>query len=138
MELQTKILAVDEPIKVSRKPTVPAIYQTVMCEYDRAEKYHDLQYMRLSNNPNHEILNKKIGEIEGAEASLVCASGMATIAPALLTVLKSGDHSLPQNCLYGGTMSLISIDLPDLGISYNFIDARNSDSRNSFLNQKRR
>src|SRR4029077_8882981 len=42
---------------------------------------------------------------------------------ALLTVLKSGDHLLAQECLYGGTHTFITNDLPNFGITFGFIDA---------------
>src|SRR6185436_19585396 len=44
------------------------------------------------------------------------------ISTALLTVLKSGDHLLVQECLYGGTHDLIVQDLARLGIAFDTID----------------
>jgi len=73
--------------------------------------------------PNHVVLNDKLAAIEGAEAGLVTASGMAAISMALLSVLRQGDHLLVQDCLYGGTFSLMMHDLADLGISHDAIDA---------------
>jgi cystathionine beta-lyase/cystathionine gamma-synthase len=85
--------------------------------------YHDVRYIRLNNTPNHVALHEKLAAIERAEAALVTASGMAAISSALLAVLGSGDHLLVQECLYGGTHSLVVQDLPRLGIRHTFIDA---------------
>jgi O-acetylhomoserine/O-acetylserine sulfhydrylase-like pyridoxal-dependent enzyme len=48
-------------------------------------------------------LGRKLAQLEGAEAALPLASGMAAITTALLTVLGAGDHCLVQKAPYGGT-----------------------------------
>jgi len=53
----------------------------------------------------------------------VTASGMAAISTTLLTLLGSGDHLLAQECLYGGTLDLITQDFPRLGIEVDLVDA---------------
>jgi cystathionine beta-lyase/cystathionine gamma-synthase len=50
---------------------------------------------------------------------------MAAISTALLSVLKSGDHIILQDCLYGGTRDFVTKDLPDYGISHSFVAADN-------------
>ncbi len=90
--------------------------------------YHDLRYIRLNNTPNHEALHGKLSAITGAEAALVAASGMAAISTTLLTVLKSGDHLLAQDSLYGGTHSLLTEDFKDFGISVTFVDLHDPQS----------
>ena len=67
------------------------------------------------------MLHAKLADICGGEAALVTGSGMAAITTALLALLKSGDHLLIQDCLYGGTHSFVRKDAPDLGISCDFI-----------------
>src|ERR1700756_150536 len=67
------------------------------------DRYHDVRYIRLNNTPNHQLLHQKLAAIEGGEAALVTASGMAAITTSLLTLLGAGDHLLAQDCLYGGT-----------------------------------
>ena len=98
------------------------VFQSANFEYSGETRYDDLKYIRLSNTPNHVALHDKLSALEGGEAALVTASGMAAISTALLTVLSSGDHLLAQACLYGGTHDLITGDLPALGISHDFID----------------
>jgi cystathionine beta-lyase/cystathionine gamma-synthase len=93
---------------------------TFLLEGDRA--YHDVRYARLSNTPNHDVLHAKLAAIEGGEAALVTASGMAAITTSLLSFLRSGDHLLVQDCLYGGTHGFVTHELPELGIAYDFID----------------
>ena len=47
---------------------------------------------------------------------------MAAIAATLMGLLKAGDRLLAQSCLYGGTHSLFTGDLPDFGMQVDFID----------------
>jgi cystathionine beta-lyase/cystathionine gamma-synthase len=97
------------------------IFQSSTYEY-HGEDYHDVGYLRLSNSPNHVVLGKRLAALESTEAALPTASGMAAISTTLLTVLSAGDHMLVQDCLYGGTTSLLNTEFPRLGISHSAID----------------
>jgi methionine-gamma-lyase len=67
-------------------------------------------------NPTLSVAQKKIAALEGAEAAVVTASGMAAISSALLGVLKAGDEVISTAELYGGTYRLMRDVLPDMGI----------------------
>lgn len=102
--------------RVSGAITTP-IFQTSTYEY-HGEDYHDVGYIRLSNSPNHILLGERLAAMEASEAALATGSGMAAISTTLLTFLSTGDHVLVQDCLYGGTTSLLNTEFPRLGISY--------------------
>ncbi len=102
------------------------IFQSATYLYEGGSDYHATRYARLSNSPIHLALHAKLATLEGAEAALVAASGMAAISAALLSVLSAGDHLLIVDCPYGGTRSLVTQDLARLGISATFIDPRDS------------
>lgn len=78
------------------------------------------QYPRYFNTPNQRGLCEKIAALEGAESGLIFGSGMAAISTALLAHLKSGDHVIFQNDLYGGTRNFIKKEFPKYGIQYSF------------------
>ncbi|MCP4975699.1 MAG: O-acetylhomoserine aminocarboxypropyltransferase/cysteine synthase [Maribacter sp.] len=78
-------------------------------------------YTRI-NNPTNDILEQRLAALEGGIASVVTASGTAAISTALLVLLKSGDHIVASNSLYGGTYNLLSVTLPRLGITTTFVD----------------
>lgn len=102
---------------------VMPVFQSATFEYGgEGSSYHDLKYIRLNNTPNHRVLHAKLAALEGGEAALVTASGMAAISTALLAVLKQGDHVLVQESLYGGTHDFVHGDLAELGISFTAID----------------
>lgn len=105
--------------RISGSVVLP-IFQSATFEYGGQESYHDLKYIRLNNTPNHQVLHEKLATLEGGEGAVVMASGMAAITTLLLSVLKSGDHLLAQDCLYGGTVTFLTKDIQDFGIKVDF------------------
>ncbi|MGB6719056.1 MAG: PLP-dependent aspartate aminotransferase family protein, partial [Candidatus Acidiferrales bacterium] len=67
-------------------------------------------------NPTLAIAEEKIAALEGAEAAIVAASGMAAISSALLAVLSAGDEVISTAQLYGGTYRLMRDIFPRMGI----------------------
>src|SRR6266446_819627 len=67
-------------------------------------------------NPTLAVAEGKIAALEGAEAAVVTASGMAAISSALLGALKSGDELIATRQLYGGSYRLMRDILPRMGI----------------------
>ncbi len=122
MSLETRAIHAGEPSpRIGGAITLP-IFQSSTFESTRESDYHAIPYLRLNNSPNHLALHAKLADLEQTEAALVTSSGMAAITTALMGVVKSGDHILAQNGLYGGTHSFITHDLPALGVSYDFVD----------------
>lgn len=78
------------------------------------------RYPRYFNTPNQEVISKKIAALEHAEWALPFASGMAAISSSLFTFLKSGDHVIFQNELYGGSRHMVKMELERYGIEYSF------------------
>jgi O-acetylhomoserine (thiol)-lyase len=84
-------------------------------------------YTRI-NNPTNDILEQRLAALEGGIAAVVTASGTSAIATTLLTLLKTGDHIVASNSLYGGTYNLLSVTLPRHGITTTFVDPSNPES----------
>jgi cystathionine beta-lyase/cystathionine gamma-synthase len=122
--IDTKAVHAGEPEPRWSGAVAMPIFQTAMFEtrVDGDADYHDLRYIRLNNTPNHVVLGKKLAALENAEAALVASSGMAAITTALLTVLKTGDHLLVQDCTYGGTHSFVTHEFQRYGMTYDVID----------------
>lgn len=78
------------------------------------------QYPRYFNTPNQRGLCEKVATLEGAKSGLIFSSGMAAISTALLSHLKSGDHVIFQDDLYGGTRNFIKKEFSKYGIQYSF------------------
>jgi cystathionine beta-lyase/cystathionine gamma-synthase len=123
MRVETKLVHAGEPRPRHERAVAMPIYQSSTFEYAGATDYHDVQYIRLNNTPNHIALHAKIAALEVTEQALVTSSGMAAISSTLLSLLSTGDHVLAHDGLYGGTFDLLTQDLPRLGITTSFVDA---------------
>jgi len=104
------------------------IYQAAVFASEPATDYHDIKYPRLSTTPSHHYLHAKLAVLEGGEAAVATASGMAAITTVLLSLLRKGDHFLVSDCLYGGTHDFVTQHAEDLGWSYSFVDTQDPSS----------
>lgn len=89
-------------------------------------------------HPNAAQLASKVAALEGAEAALVCASGMAAEAAVFLTVLGSGDHVALSEGLYGKTVALAARELSRFGIRHSMFDATRPGSLREVLSPSTR
>ena len=111
------------------------IYQTTSFVFDSADhaaSLFNLQtfgnvYSRLSN-PTVAALEERVAALEGGRAGLASASGMASEAMALMTLLQQGDHVVAAGALYGGSVSMLAVNLKKLGIETSFVDAGSSEA----------
>ncbi len=126
--IDTKLVHAGEPEPRIEGAVAMPIFQSSTFEYRGEESYYALRYIRLNNTPNHVALHGKLAAIEGAEAALVTASGMAAVATTLMTFLAAGDRVMAQDCLYGGTHDLMRIEFPRMNLAVDFIDGGNAAS----------
>ncbi|MEO7245773.1 MAG: O-acetylhomoserine aminocarboxypropyltransferase/cysteine synthase family protein [Rubrivivax sp.] len=111
------------------------IYQTTSFVFDSADhaaSLFNLQtfgnvYSRLSN-PTVAALEERVAALEGARAAVACASGMAAEAMALMTLLQAGDHVVAAGALYGGSVTMLAVNLVRYGIETTFVDATRPDA----------
>ncbi len=83
-------------------------------------------YGRLGN-PTQDALEVAVAELEGGEAALAFASGMASITAALLTFAKQGDHIVAPESMYSTAMNLFHY-LSELGIATTLVDATDAEN----------
>jgi O-acetylhomoserine (thiol)-lyase len=111
------------------------IYQTTSFVFDSADhaaSLFNLQtfgnvYSRLSN-PTVAALEERVAALEGGRAAVACASGMAAEALALMTILQAGDHVVAAGALYGGTVTMLAVNLRKFGVETTFVDATSADA----------
>jgi cystathionine beta-lyase len=102
------------------KGAISPIYMATSYAFDGVDVK---RYPRYFNTPNQEMLCKKIAALEHTEAGLIFGSGMAAISTALFAFLKSGDHVIIQQVIYGGTYNLIVSEFEKYGIEYSFTES---------------
>ncbi|MFG2885465.1 trans-sulfuration enzyme family protein [Streptomyces sp. NPDC048297] len=118
----------DRDIHPSRA-VAPPIYQTATFSAEDAETFaqaavdpRGTNFYTRFGNPNHAQAAAVVAELEGTEAAMVTASGMAAITTAVLAVVSAGDHVIGQQSTYGGTASVLQNLLPRLGVSTTLVD----------------
>jgi cystathionine gamma-synthase/cystathionine gamma-lyase/cystathionine beta-lyase len=109
------------------------IYQGTVFELEKGADYHDIRYIRLNSTPSQRALHDRLAELEGAEAAVATASGMAAVTTILLACLKKGDHLLAGSCLYGGTHDFLTQHLDDLALTCTFVDDRRPETWDAAL-----
>ncbi len=103
-------------------PVVPPIVQSATFFGGSPRDDVELRYTRYGNNPTQAMVARKIAALEGTEAALVLASGMAALAMTVLALVRSGEHVVASHHLYGATRSLLKDELPRRGIETTFVD----------------
>lgn len=86
----------------------------------------EFDYSR-AGNPTRHALEEALAGITGAKYGFAFASGLAGTV-AIMSLLKSGDHVIAMNDLYGGTNRLFRTTLSKFGLEFSFVDARNPDN----------
>jgi O-succinylhomoserine sulfhydrylase len=77
-------------------------------------------YARFSN-PTVTMFEQRLAALEGAEACVATASGMAAIMATVLAHLKQGDHIVASKSLFGATINLFSQIIARTGIATTFV-----------------
>lgn len=91
-----------------------------MDRYLAGDKEGIYTYAR-SRNPTQNDFQNKVAALEGAEAALATASGMAAISLAVMNSAVSGDHVIAYRTIYGGTYALFTRIFEELHIDVTFV-----------------
>lgn len=116
----TRAVHAGSPPPEAGAPLVRPIYPSTTF-YTGRSPVGEVLYTRYGNNPNHVGLGERLAALEGTEAALVVGSGMAAIAMTLLSFAGAGDHIVAARELYGGTLDLLTNELPRYGVQTSFI-----------------
>ena len=79
-------------------------------------------YTRIMN-PTNDVLEKRLAAMDGGAAGLCFASGQAATMAAILTICHSGQNFLSSTGLYGGSWTLFTTTIKNLGIEVRFFDS---------------
>jgi cystathionine gamma-lyase len=98
------------------------IYQTSTYVQPALGKHLGYEYAR-TQNPTREALERNVASLEGATYGFAFGSGLAAL-DATLKLLKSGDHVVCGDNVYGGTQRLMERVYASLGLRFSFVDMR--------------
>jgi cystathionine beta-lyase/cystathionine gamma-synthase len=114
----------DVEVPEGNRPVVAPIYQSVKFEFESVaqtlEHFGGKRpgfYYQRDSNPTNRQLELTLAAMQGRADAIVCASGVAAIAGALLSLTKQGDHVLCFVESYGPTRQLIRRTLGKYGVT---------------------
>lgn len=103
---------------------VPPIYETATYVLPEVGRDRGYDYTR-SSNPTRQILEENLAAIENANFAISFASGMAAV-DACLKLLKSGDHIICGDDVYGGVTRHFDKVLSHYGLKFTYVDTTDS------------
>src|SRR5215472_18809647 len=114
-----------EPDELTGAVNVP-IYLTSTYQQEAIGINKGHEYARLTN-PTRDALEENLCSLEGGTSAHCFGSGMAAIT-ALCTMMKSGDHVVCTDNVYGGTSRLFNQVLVNYGLTFTYVDSRDVDA----------
>jgi O-succinylhomoserine sulfhydrylase len=114
--------------------TSEALFLTQGYVYDSAEQCEarfkgddpGYIYSRYSN-PTIAMFERRMIELEGAEAARATATGMAAVTTAVLAPLRAGDHVVASRAMFGSCRYVVEDLLPRYGIASTLVDGLDLD-----------
>jgi cystathionine gamma-lyase len=112
------------------------IYQTSTYVQEGIGKHKGFEYSR-TDNPTRSALQECLAALEGAKYGLCFASGMAATAN-VMSLLKSGEHVIASDDLYGGTPRVFDQVYADFGIGFTYVDTSFTEQVETAITDKTR
>ena len=133
-----------EPDPATGSRAVP-IHQTtsfVFKDTDHASALFGLKeagniYSRISN-PTADVVERRVAQLEGGVGALLLASGLAAEMIAFTTLARQGENIVSSASLYGGTKTMLSVNLPRWGITARFADVSRPESFEPLIDDRTR
>jgi len=127
-----------ERIRTPGDPVVPPLVRSATFHGGGPDDPEEIWYQRYGNTQNQIEVGRKLARMEGAEAGVGVASGMAAISLSLLSLTRTGDHLLSSSELYGATRSFMEGELSRRGVEVTFVDPTDPDAWRRSLRSRTR
>ena len=125
MKFNTKVVRASTKPDKTTGAVVPPIYQTATYVLEEVGVDKGFDYTRAAN-PSRQLLEEHLAEIEGAKYGVCFSSGMAAV-DSVLKILKSGDHVICSDDVYGGVSRHFNNVLVHYGIEFTYVNTSNPD-----------
>ena len=123
MKFDTKVVRASTKPDKATGAVVPPIYQTATYVLEEVGVDKGFDYTRAAN-PSRQLLEEHLAEIEGAKYGVCFSSGMAAV-DSVLKILKSGDHVICSDDVYGGVSRHFNNVLIHYGIEFTYVNTSN-------------
>jgi cystathionine gamma-lyase len=98
------------------------VYQTSTYVQSGLGVHKGYEYAR-TQNPTREVLERNVASLEGGSHGFAFGSGLAAL-DSVLKLLRSGDHVVCGDNVYGGTHRLMDRVYTEFGVRFSFVDMR--------------
>jgi cystathionine beta-lyase/cystathionine gamma-synthase len=112
------------------------IYQTTTYRQEAVGKDKGFTYSR-SANPTVSALERRLAALEGADYCTCYATGLAATSVLCLALLRTGDHVVASQAVYGGTVRLFKQVLEPFGVTADFVDTADETALRNAVTAKR-
>ena len=123
MKFDTKVVRASTKPDKATGAVVPPIYQTATYVLEEVGVDKGFDYTRAAN-PSRQLLEEHLAEIEGAKYGVCFSSGMSAV-DSVLKILKSGDHVICSDDVYGGVSRHFNNVLIHYGIEFTYVNTSN-------------
>ena len=120
MKFSTKAIHAGQGADPTTGATIVPIYQTSTYTQEAVGVHKGFDYSRTAN-PTRRALETQLAALESARFACAFSSGVAATA-AVVGLLKSGDHVIVSDDLYGGTYRLFSNVFGRYGLQFTYLD----------------
>ena len=120
MKFDTKVVRAGITPDPTTGSIVPPIYETATYVLEEVGRDKGFDYTR-STNPTRQVLENNLAAIEGGKYAVAFSSGMAAV-DTCMKLLKSGDHVVCSDDVYGGVSRHFNRVLTDYGMSFTYVD----------------
>jgi len=133
LKFDTKVVRASSKPDKTTGAVVPPIYQTATYVLEEVGKDKGFDYTRASN-PTRQLLEEHLAAIEGAKYGVCFASGMSAV-DACLKLLKSGDHIVCSDDVYGGVSRHFNNVLVNYGLEFTYVNSSNPEEVESAVKE---
>ena len=123
MKFDTKVVRASSKPDKTTGAVVPPIYQTATYVLDEVGQDKGFDYTRASN-PSRQLLEEHLAAIEGSKYGVCFSSGMSAV-DSVLKLLKSEDHIICSDDVYGGVSRHFNNVLVDSGLKFTYVNTSN-------------
>lgn len=120
MEFQTRAIHEGQQPDPQTGAVIVPIYLTSTYQQERIGQHKGYEYSR-TGNPTRAALEESLAALENGKYGLAFASGLAATTT-VLSLLKSGDHIIAGDDLYGGTYRLLEQVVKNWGVTTDYVD----------------
>lgn len=115
---------------------IPPLFQTSTYVLEEVGKNKGFDYSRVSN-PTRQVVEQNLAAIEGGKFGVSFASGLSAV-DAVFRMLKTGDHVVCSDDVYGGVFRMAEQIYSRVGVEFTYVNTSNPEEIDKAITDKTR